>query len=121
MSKILSAVTKNPIGLAVGVSLVLGLVYFLGRKTITDVAQGLGDLASGNNDMTKGTPYEGAGVIGTIGAATNIASGGVFEKIGGWLGGSIYDLTHWNDPNTPSLNGGQTAANDINGRPSSIR
>ena len=66
-------------------------------------ADAVGGAISGNNTVTanatdsNGNPvdaYQGAGVVGTIGAATNIASGGWFATAGEWIGGKAYDLTH---------------------------
>ena len=69
-------------------------------KAIADTAAGI---VSGDNALTQGATdsngnpvdaYQGAGVVGTIGAATNIASGGWFATAGEWIGGKAYDLTH---------------------------
>ena len=58
---------------------------------------------SGDNALTKTatnaagqpvTAYQGAGPLGTLGAAANAVSGGVLATFGGWLGGAVYDLTH---------------------------
>lgn len=77
-------------GAALGV---VGLAYFLYK-------QGPG-LITGNNAITRSatnaagepvTAYQGAGVIGTIGAATNAASGGFLASLGEWLGGKAADL-----------------------------
>jgi len=84
------------------------VVYFLGRQ----IAKGAGDAAgavldavggavTGNNALTQGTPYEGVGFgLGTLGAATNAASGGVLGRFGSWLGGQIYDIA--NKPYDPN-------------------
>lgn len=88
---------QNPFVLAAGAVLVIGVVYYLGRKTVADVASGVGGVVSGNNAITEGTAYEGAGILGTVGAAANAASGGFFETTGSKLGGWVYDLLHPND------------------------
>ena len=58
-------------------------------------------LLSGNNALTKNatnaagervTAYQGAGPVGTIGAAANAASGGVLASIGQWIGQKAADL-----------------------------
>lgn len=55
-----------------------------------------------NADGTAQTGYYGVPVVGTIGAATNAASGGWLSTFGDWLGGKAYDATH-DDPNaTPA-------------------
>ncbi len=60
-------------------------------------------LVTGDNALTKGatnaagqkvTAYQGAGVLGTLGAATNAASMGYLATAGQWLGSTVYDLTH---------------------------
>ena len=51
-------------------------------------------MLTGDNSLTEGTPYAGAGVLGTVGAATNAVLGGVPQKIGEALGGWLFDLTH---------------------------
>lgn len=65
-----------------------------------------------NWDGDKTTAYQGAGVLGTLGAATNSLSGGAFASWGENLGGWFYDRTHA-DPvampatvNTGSISGG---------------
>jgi hypothetical protein len=45
-------------------------------------------------NVNQGTPYEGAGIIGTLGNFTNQALGGVPQSVGQSLGGWLYDLTH---------------------------
>lgn len=83
--------------LGVGAVVAIG-IYLFAKREVGEAVKGVGGIVSGNNAVTRGTVYEGAGVLGTLGAATNSASGGVFERVGEWLGGSIYDLTHA-DPN----------------------
>lgn len=87
----------DPVKLAIGAVLVIGVVYFLGRKTIKDTADAVGgaaaDIVTGNNAATRGTPYEGTGIFGTLGGAANKAVP-ILDDIGGWLGRTIYDWTH---------------------------
>lgn len=99
MNNILNNLTRqNPIMLAGGALLIVAGFYFIGRKAISDtteaVAGTIGGVVSGNNKLTEETPYEGAGVLGTVGAATNTLLGGVPRKAGEALGGWIYNLTH---------------------------
>jgi len=47
-----------------------------------------------NADGSAQTAYYGAGPLGTLGAATNAASGGWFSTFGDWLGSKAYDVTH---------------------------
>jgi hypothetical protein len=45
-------------------------------------------------DFNKGTPYEGAGAIGTLGNATNQILGGAPAAVGSAIGTTLYNLTH---------------------------
>lgn len=76
-----------------GVVAVVVLTLFF-KKQATEAVKGVGGLVSGDNALTRGTVYEGAGVAGTLGAATNAATGGLLETFGSWLGGKVYDVTH---------------------------
>lgn len=67
----------------------------------TDVAMNTADtvagVATGNNAITRSArtdAYQGAGVLGTLGAATDQLSGGLLSRFGEWLGDTTYDLTH---------------------------
>jgi hypothetical protein len=78
-------------------------------KAAGEVVEGI---ATGNNALTQTatnaegervTAYEGAGIVGTVGAAANAASGGHLATWGGSLGSWIYDMTHDDyDPNAPA-------------------
>lgn len=60
---------------------------------VTDTAAGI---VTGNNAVTAAArtdAYQGAGILGTMGAATDIASGGLFSRVGEWIGGKVADLT----------------------------
>jgi hypothetical protein len=86
--------TKDPRGLALlagGAALLVFVVYYVGKKTLTAAASTAGGIVSGNNALTQGTPYQGAGIAGTLGAATNVASGGVLGNFGSWLGDKLAD------------------------------
>lgn len=94
---------QSPLHLAIGAAVVLGVVYFLGRKVITEVVDAGAGLVSGNNAITKNQTnasgvktdaYEGRGIVGTAGAAVNSASGGTLASVGESIGGWIYDMTH---------------------------
>ena len=96
---------QNPLLLAGGVVLVVGALYYFARKAAGDVADAvqtataktaetIADVATGNNAVTRDTPYEGTGLPGTIGAATNDLLGGVPQRAGEYLGGWVYDLLH---------------------------
>lgn len=77
--------------LALGI-VALVVVYYVGKKVLTGAANVVGGAVSGNNAVTAGTPYAGYGVLGTLGAATNSASGGIFSNIGNDVGGWAADL-----------------------------
>lgn len=68
------------------------VVYLIAKKTLTAGAQAVGGVVSGNNALTQGTPYQGAGIFGTLGAAFNSASGGVLGNIGSSIGNGLYNL-----------------------------
>lgn len=56
-----------------------------------------GGLLTGNNAITQGgrtNAYEGWGIFGTLGAATDRITGGVLSSTGEWLGGKVFDWTH---------------------------
>lgn len=95
LAKPLAQLAKaDPVKLALGAGIVLGVVYLLGRQLAKDAAGAVGAAADAISRVNEGTPYEGTGIVGTIGNATNQASGGVLAEIGGWIGRTIYDLTH---------------------------
>jgi hypothetical protein len=101
------AVFKSVEGQWVALGLVaLSVVYIIGRsvlgaakKAAVDTAKGAQGVISGNNALTAGTPYEGAGIVGTVAAEANVASGGLFESIGDWLGGHLPGSGNDYDPN----------------------
>ena len=93
---------------AIGI-VAIGAVYLIKKAATAAAAAGgaavnaAGGLITGNNPITAGatdasgnptTAYQGAGVLGTVGAATNAASGGMLASIGSWIGTTAYDLTH---------------------------
>jgi hypothetical protein len=79
-----------------GAVIVGGLILWRGSKIA-------GGLVTGDNALTRNakdasgapvTAYQGAGVVGTLGAAANAASGGYLASFGEWLGSKAYDLFH---------------------------
>lgn len=98
----MSALKTETILIGGGV-LVVGLVamklipklggFFTGNNALTQNAK--------NADGTSQTAYQGAGVVGTVGAATNAVSGGWLSTFGDWLGGGLYDATHSDPMATP--------------------
>jgi hypothetical protein len=73
---------------------IVGIVvlYFIAKKTVTAAAGAVGGVVSGNNALTSGTPYAGAGILGTLGAAFNSASGGALQSAGESLGSGLFSL-----------------------------
>jgi hypothetical protein len=97
-------------GLVIAGAVVLVVVYFVLRSTakaaadvVSSAASGAAGIVTGNNAATAGTEYAGAGVLGTVGAVTNKASGGIFSATGDWIGGALYTLINGDyNPNAPS-------------------
>lgn len=91
------------VGLAAGA---VALAYLASRSgaAVTyaeNLAAGSVDLAggllTGNNAITHGArtdAYQGAGILGTLGAGFDRLSGGTLSRFGQWSGGMLYDLTH---------------------------
>lgn len=92
MKSALDKLASNPLQVAVGVALIIGLAYLLVRKTVDDVAAAAGGVLSGDNALTEGTAYEGKGVLGTLGAAVNSATGGAGEWAGEAIGETLYQF-----------------------------
>lgn len=101
--------------LGVGVVGVI-VLYFFVKSQAKAAAMVVGDIASGNNELTRGTPYEDAGIVGTIAAAENVTSGGLLQNIGDHIGGALADLHDWfvlDDPTkTPKLQSRKQATQD---------
>ena len=86
---------KGPQGWAIVIGLV-GVGLYLAYR-------GVKGAASAVANVNQGTPYAGAGVIGTLGNVTNQASGGTLASLGAWLGGKAYSLVNGSyDPNSVS-------------------
>lgn len=90
----------KPVQFAIAVSLIGFAVYYLAGSTIKAAANVVGGAVSGNNAITqnqtnlageKVDAYEGAGILGTVGATFNSASGGSLASIGESLGGWLFD------------------------------
>lgn len=101
----LSALTgyakDKPVQFAIAVSIVGFAVYYLAGSTIKAAANVVAGAVSGNNAVTQNQTnfagedvdaYEGKGVLGTVGAVFNSASGGVFASVGETVGGWAFDL-----------------------------
>lgn len=77
-----------------GVAGIVGLVLL----KYSDIGKGI---VTGDNALTRGatnaegqavTAYQGAGPVGTLGAAANAASGGYLATLGQWLGDKAFDV-----------------------------
>ena len=92
---------------AIGVYVVIKSLTTAAGAAANSVAAGVSGvvgagagIATGNNVVTAGTPYEGAGIFGTLGASVNDILGGVPAGIGTWVGGKLAGDSY--DPNTDS-------------------
>lgn len=82
-----------------GAVAVVGLVLLKYGGALTGALTGDNDLTRGakNADGDAVSAYQGAGVLGTAGAAANAATGGYLASFGQWLGIKAYDLVHSDD------------------------
>lgn len=94
IDKLAKSAAAQPIQFALGVAIVGVVAYFIVKRAAGAAAESAVGLLTGDNALTEGTPYQRAGVFGTLGAAANAASGGHLQSIGEALGGWVYDLTH---------------------------
>lgn len=74
MSTVYGFIEKNPIAVGVAVVAVLGVAAYTVYRVL---------------DINKGTPYEGGGVVGTLGNLTNQVLGGAPQAIGEALGSAF--------------------------------
>lgn len=89
----MAALTDKQFILAGGVVLVGAVwLYFAGKKAVAAAADAGAGIITGNNAITQGTPYEGAGILGTLGSVANQASGGTLQSLGEKLGSWTYDV-----------------------------
>ena len=106
-AKEIARIAESPAGLGIVIIVGLTVLYYIGKSFLSGakdaagaVANGVGGVLSGNNSITenqvdsqgnKVDAYQGAGILGTLGAATNTLSGGSLATIGESLGGWLYD------------------------------
>lgn len=117
-------VTGEPIEIAILLAVGAAAIYFVlqavrntAAAAADSVAAGVGGvvgagagIATGNNVVTAGTPYEGTGFVGTIAAAENSILGGAPAAFGNWLGGKLADWSSNTDDGTSSSNQGATGS-----------
>ncbi len=120
----LGKIFSGPAGYALAIGaggLVLYMLWNKFKGAGAAVASAAGGVVSGNNAITQNTwdwggnpvtAYQGKGIAGTLGAATNTASGGLFSSIGDWISGAVASVTMPYNPNstTPSTTASDTAA-----------
>lgn len=95
-----SVLNSRAVMIVAGVLAAGAVLYFFGRQ----VTRAASSAVKAVSNVNQGTPYEGTGVLGTLGHATDAASGGLLSQFGGWLGRKVFDLTHEEyDPNAPAV------------------
>jgi hypothetical protein len=62
--------------------------YFLLRRPVQAVGGALEGTLVGED-----SPYHGTGLVGTVAAGANVASGGLFQRLGSFIGRTAADLT----------------------------
>lgn len=80
--KLIETLAKNALPIGIAIAAVLVVVAVIARKAVGAAADTAAGLVTGENAITRGTAYEGAGVLGTLGAVANAASGGSLQTIG---------------------------------------
>lgn len=103
---------QSPLALAGAAAVVLVVGYYLLRQGVKDAAAGVAavgetvvdtgaGILTGNNVITQNQKnasgetvdaYQGYGILGTLGAATNSVLGGIPASIGETLGGWTFDI-----------------------------
>jgi hypothetical protein len=130
-AKALEKMFSGPAGWALALGAGAVAVYVLYKvvgSIASKAASVAGGVVSGNNVLTQNqldlqgnpvTAYQGAGVLGTAGAAANTASGGLFASIGDWLGGKTYDLFNGSSTPLAGPNGAGGTGSNVAGSASS--
>lgn len=96
---------KGGAGWAIAIGAAVVGIWWLGRQAKGAVVDGVKSTATAISNVNQGTPYEGTGVIGTLGHTVDTIGGGVFSSAGEWIGGKLYDLFG----EQPAINSGTTA------------
>lgn len=81
-------------GQGVGIAIAIGAgvlaVWWLANRGTKAAAAAVDSI----KNVNQGTPYEGGGVVGTIGHATDAISGGFFSDLGSKIGLWWYDVVN---------------------------
>lgn len=99
-------IAKAEAGPAIMIGIGVIVLLYVVPKIIRGIFTNQNPLTNGQTDA-QGNPVTAYAetttpVLGTLGAAANSVSGGVFASIGEWLGGTVADLTMPYDPNSPA-------------------
>ena len=100
----MAALDKQTVYIAAGVLGVALVAAYLLKKTAAGMLTGNNALTQNAKDANGNpvTAYQNAGVLGTVGAATNAASGGVLASAGQWIGEKLFNATHSDPAAAPS-------------------
>lgn len=93
VNKAVDNLTKNPLLLAGGVAIILYVLYSIAKGAVAGTARAAGGIVSGKNPITESArtdAFVGRGVVGTTGAATDIATGGVLSRTGEAIGATLF-------------------------------
>jgi len=66
--------------------------YFLLRRPVQLVGETVGGALEGTL-VGEDSPYHGTGPVGTVAAGANVVSGGLFQRLGSFIGRTAADLT----------------------------
>lgn len=69
-------------------------------QAISGATEAVGGIATGRNTVTADTPYEGEGLLGTLGASFDALSGNHLSQFGSWLSDTLFSSDY--DPNAES-------------------
>jgi hypothetical protein len=79
--------TNKKIQGVIALAALVGIAAWVYSKAKTEIKAA----ANAVNNVNAGTPYEGAGVVGTLGNGANQLSGGGLQNLGEWIGGTLAD------------------------------
>lgn len=118
------AILTNKQFFYIGAAAVAGVVLtgYMGKKAVATVVDTGEAILSGDNALTEDTPYEGYGVLGSLGAAANKASGGTLQKIGESLGETLFDWfgPKYEEPKGTLIDGDYKVIQQLNSEKSAL-